>query len=409
MTDLVIRRLRVVSAQRTEGFAPSPVMSAVHELPDALERAIGGSVPDDTDIHIDRLRVVLDLDGVDREAIAVLWADAIRVELTASLGRRADGMLSSAPPRAGSAQALTPELDTVSDVSRPQQQGDAADPFRVPPAPQEPQDQPTSMGEAVRSDVGAVPVQDAPPPWGSDRFSAPDSTPSRMADPAARSLTSPPLSDATPAPEHAGTSPLVAPPPLEDVPCLPSESPSPPEPGMPIADRLPARDRLVHTQVGGIVLLYPVLARVGERASAIATTLDPVDARRYVFAAICSDEDPDALSQDLLIRYLAGADEDRPDRAPLPPHQQAQVRGLADESMSWFATTLGAPDADRARLRAEAIRRPAQLTLLSGLLLVELEPRGFDEALRALPYPLGAFALPWTPVVTVRWNRGDAA
>ncbi len=82
MTDVAVDRLRI----RGPGARRLAAVAA-RELPAALERALG----DLDDVRLDTITVRLDLDPdeYDDTTLAVLWADAIRVQVLAAGGRTA--------------------------------------------------------------------------------------------------------------------------------------------------------------------------------------------------------------------------------------------------------------------------------------------------------------------------------
>ncbi|HZJ40602.1 MAG TPA: hypothetical protein VFD20_06620, partial [Demequina sp.] len=81
MTDVVVETLRLRGAH-----AARLARVAARSLPAALDRALA----DIADGHVDEIRVTLDIDpeGLDDEAVAALWADAVRTQLLELTGRR---------------------------------------------------------------------------------------------------------------------------------------------------------------------------------------------------------------------------------------------------------------------------------------------------------------------------------
>jgi hypothetical protein len=167
------------------------------------------------------------------------------------------------------------------------------------------------------------------------------------------------------------------------------------------------------SHAGGLVLLYPWLHDYLSGELPVPEPLHGVDpvvaARLWALAALGSD-DPEPLVGDPLARLLAGAeptDEATPPlRAePCPALDAARARVLSD-----FAALLPGLEGSSAEyvrrwfILREALVEPVE----EGVLLVRLAGGPLDVLLERLPYPLGAFRLPWTPIVLVERRGSDA-
>lgn len=171
------------------------------------------------------------------------------------------------------------------------------------------------------------------------------------------------------------------------------------------------------SSVGGLVLLYPWVRGLCAHGEALLPDVDVITARRLVLAAVAAPPD------DPLVRLLAGdprwAD---PPAAPLLPNAgaaadrapggrttppPAEVGEAAAEVLAAFAGRLpGFGASSAAFVRENWLVRGASLqTTADGAVLVRLERRPLDLVLDRLPYPLGAFRLPWTPMIGVTWRR----
>ncbi|MGZ4353826.1 MAG: hypothetical protein ACXVZ4_09780, partial [Gaiellaceae bacterium] len=124
-----------------------------------------------------------------------------------------------------------------------------------------------------------------------------------------------------------------------------------------------------------------------------------------------ADAEPETLLLDAAVRVLAG-DDPAAERLPLavaaespPGFDEARDRALA----SFAATLPGFAGSSAVYLRRWFLRREALVEpLADGTIRVVLEPGPLDPALDLLPYPLGAFRLPWTPPLAVERRRSPA-
>jgi hypothetical protein len=163
--------------------------------------------------------------------------------------------------------------------------------------------------------------------------------------------------------------------------------------------------------VGGLVLLYPWLTRYleGELPDPEAVPgLDPDLGRRMWGVAALASEDPAGVVLDPVVRLLAGDDleVDRmaaPRDATEPPASRARRHGLLRE----FAQALpgfGESSVDYLRrwfLERGALVEPGD----PGMMALALERGPLDPVVEQLPYPMGPFRLPWTPLVVVCWRH----
>lgn len=171
------------------------------------------------------------------------------------------------------------------------------------------------------------------------------------------------------------------------------------DPGAPGADE----PGVAVTTVGGLVLLYPWLAEHCERACALHPGLDAGAVRRVALARLADPEQP-WLVDDPVVLLLAGAPGQAPALlAPLPG------LGEVDESavgvLSSFAGLLpGFARSTPGYVRAGWIARLGTLDLAADPVRLTAGRRPLDVVLPRLPYPLGLLRLPWSPVVSVRFE-----
>jgi hypothetical protein len=157
------------------------------------------------------------------------------------------------------------------------------------------------------------------------------------------------------------------------------------------------------TRAAGLALLYPWLADHC-RGAVEAVPLEPAVAVRAVALAALVDADDPALLDDPLVRHLAGVREGDP-AVPPPRYDTSEVRDAADGVLRSFAALLpGFAGSSAAFVRREWIERPGLLESDRDPALLLASGRPLDVVLGALPYPLGLFALPWCGPVTVRFR-----
>ncbi len=402
MTDVAVDTLRL----RGPGAARLTRVAATG-LPAALERALS----DLDDLAVDRIVVTLelDVDQYDDETLAILWADAIRVQVLAvrrgharPSRRDPDQVAATAPLRSTAgvwATARTWLAAGADGVALPQALLALGDP---------------TMARAVAASAGPVEWPRLvraldrlldPPPAGAGAIDAPEREP-RVGDP---SEPSPPGTTHPPGAEQP-----IGPQPEP----RPVRAAGPPEPGEVrvverlgvlaelAADRADAVDLATLTRAAGLVLLYPWLADHCRRAEGLHPGLDPVDVREAALAAVAGPDDP-GLLDDPLVALLAGRPDrsvpERRDRAPLS--REAEVAESASGVLRSFAALLPGFEASSPAfvrdcwvLRTgllDADRDPVQLTATTHPL---------DVLLPLLPYPVGLVKLPWSAPVSVRFR-----
>lgn len=164
--------------------------------------------------------------------------------------------------------------------------------------------------------------------------------------------------------------------------------------------------QFTQSAVGGLVLLYPWLGRLIERAfitlgrepehgaAVLATLLNPTPSEPH---------DPRRLAHDPLVKVLVGLDSDVPlDPAVLADADVNAVRDDIDEVLDRFAAAVrGSWTAET--LISQLVWRDAALRDDGDVWTVIPAAGPLDHLLLTLPYPLGAFAFEWTRPIAVRW------
>ncbi|MCD4536369.1 hypothetical protein LRP67_19935 [Nocardioides sp. cx-169] len=159
---------------------------------------------------------------------------------------------------------------------------------------------------------------------------------------------------------------------------------------------------------GGLVLLHHRLRGLLEGAVAAQPDADPVAARLDLLVAVAQErprpDDVRPARDDPLLRLLAGDPRwSEPDGHPatgVAPEREAAeavLRRLAGDLPGFAAST---PDF----VREQWLRRRALVASERDAVLLRLERRPLDLVLDALPYPIGALRLPWTPTLLVGWE-----
>jgi hypothetical protein len=164
---------------------------------------------------------------------------------------------------------------------------------------------------------------------------------------------------------------------------------------------------------GGLVLLYPWLERYLGGELPVPAPLHGLDAaiaaRMWALASLACD-DPEPLVGDPVVRLLAGAE---PTDGPTPVLRAEPSEALDDARtrvLSDFATVLpGLAGSSPDYLRSWFVQRDALVEPVSdGVIRVRLERGPLDVLLERLPYPLGAFRLPWTQLLLIDRRSDDA-
>lgn len=415
-------------------------------LPGALARALG-----DADVTIDRLEVPLDFELLDHDAetIAVLWADRIRVSLAAAVSR------APTAPGASSGSRARPAADAREDPAAPGRAEAWPDVEagrrlvrRIERAA------PTALVALARALEASGP-ETLTRLWASltvgdrtqvlRRLEAAAALVARGGPESRRPGAAPghgSRGGRAPAPASVGPPRAAAPTPTAwhdtwravaaVVPAAPAGIPDRPPRDLLDAARDAARTTgavpsaaaavALHSESGGLVLLYPwldaFLARARTTLTATAPTLHPTDARRLALLRLvhgCADTCDmhrcvvaQRVQHDPLVRLLAGYATDAA-TADLTPHDDAlhddTVRRLAGEADALLRTFAGVlPGFERSTpgyLRANLIARPATVEQLADGVHVRLPPAPLDALVARLPYPLGTFALGWTDPIHV--------
>ena len=413
MTDLAVDRLRIrgPGAQRLAAVA-------ARELPAALERALG----DLADVRLGTITVTLDLDPADYddETLAVLWADAIRVQVLAAAGRtprpvagRTSGERTPEPvPAPSRSPDRSPEAVAAAAVdwlarpvaaervvprpllllARPEiaasvavRLGDATwsqlvarmratlhDPTRTATSTGTPVDEPaeaTPRSSTSRADTRGEPQTPRSsadlPASASDPAAGPDAldnrVPPELADLTRRLDTLGDLVD-----EHAGQVDLAT-----------------------------------MSQAAGLALLWPWLADVCRDALRSAPAGEPHRLRAHVLARLADPEDP-GLLEDPLVRLLAGVPDDDHGTVPALEPWLPTVDECAERALATFAGLLSGFERSSPRfVRDQWVVRLGLLdaTVTPARLVAATHP--LDVLLPTLPYPVALFKLPWSPPVSV--------
>lgn len=413
MTDVVIDRIRL----RGPGTARLARIAA-RALPAALDRAL----QDLGDADIADLAVPLDAAvlSLDDDAVAALWADAIRGALLA------EGVTARRPPPG---PEPAPAADGVADTTAPR------------------------TGEEDRAEASAW-VREHFPRTGIPvsalrraRMPSPDGSPMAgvTADDAAlrervrhalsEELRPRHLPAGAPDPGRTGSAASDSPPDVRDGVTDPVEpkgtdaapaAAAPRAPGLagaPGADPSLALDALIDaladlvadrggrervdlrgiTRAAGLPLLYPWLADHCRAAVEALPGELPAAVRAVALAALI-DEDAAALRDDPLVRHLAGLRPEDPP-VPSPAYDTTALRDAAADVVRSFAALLpGFQHSSTGFVRDEWLRRPGLLDLERDPALLTARSLPLDIALGTLPYPIGLFALPWCRPVTVRFR-----
>ncbi len=414
MTDVMIRSLRVRGGEPL-AFA----RAAARALPSALDR----SLADIADVELDSLRVQLNVDpaDVDEATLAMLWAQAIRAALldAGAHVRRAG------PDSLGDGQAGGPAASPLAAPPAATVLADAlagARAWLATPKPRPPV--PATALRLMALVRGAGPIE-AEFVAVAQRLAVELMTAVRAHNSglaagtteahAASVAEDPSWPDTNPQPQAEGS----------PVPTVPGEKrPSeggesgvgpfggPALPGEPAALALAealaslaaehgaAIDPARVTRAAGVVLLYPWLADLARAATDLHPNRDPAAVRAQAFALLAEPTNPDPA--DPLLAFLAGWE---PTVGKLPPLEHTdQVMAAADDVLTSFARLLpGFAASSPQFVRQEWILR-------AGVLDEEREParlvaaiHPLDVVLARLPYPLELFALPWSPMLTVRF------
>lgn len=406
MTDIAVDtlRLRGTAARRLTTVAATT-------LPRALDRALA----DLDDVEIDRVTVLLelDVDDYDDEALAVLWADAIRAKVLQLVppGRpRPPTRRSAGPPGDGPA---TPSLDDVVAVAHTWLSAEWPGGRRAVPAP---------IVRALAEPEVAMAVRARMPAkrWSSlihrlaDALHDPPGSPAGQTEAQAPGVITPTASqpsgtrsradeDLPPDAVRSGgstTEPddvethdqavLVRLAALADV----------------VADSVQDVSADAMTQAAGLALVYPWLSDHCRRAEALHPGLEPVDVREAALAAVLSDDDP-TLPDDPLVRFLAG----RGEQVGAPDHHRAllahsdEVADSARAVLASFAALL--PGFERSTpgfVRDAWIVRVGLLDLDHDPALLTPATHPLDVVLPRLPFPVGLVKLPWSPPLSVRFR-----
>jgi hypothetical protein len=406
-------------------------------LPAALARVLG-----DIDAEVDRLEVAMDLDPLayDSETLATLWADRIRVALAARLTDAPEPSTSRRRPSASVGDAVAEPSFTraahrgpdgwTSEWQRLVRLIMAASPASLaslaPAVVAEgamsrswaavPTSERSRVLRRLRSAIAALATEPA--------GVAPDGGPGAARGPSRRPHVPRQRSEpATSSWEEAWRA-------LARVAGRPDSSGRAAEPPVVLVEALAAAvtsDRAVTSsarrtvsEVGGLVLLYPWLGSYLDRSASILDELHPYDARRIALSLIAAPyirvdgEGPQPcaeamrLQHDPLVRSLAGSGPDVDtldlDLSSMPVAMRDAVAGDAEALLRTFAGFL--PGFERSTpgfLRRNLVVRPAEIEQAEdGAIRITLLPAALDVLVARLPYPLGTFALAWTPQLHVQ-------
>ncbi|MGN8551951.1 UNVERIFIED_CONTAM: contractile injection system tape measure protein [Microbacterium sp. SLM126] len=409
MTDVVVDRIRL----RGAGTARLARIAA-RSLPAALEGALG----DVDDAEIDAIAVSIDADvlALDDEAIAAVWADAIRAALIAE----------GVPTRRGASDAALPGRTAASSGPRSARDAEAVrrrarawaeSSWPRGPVPAGALDlaarasSGTGGGVADLGDdeLGARIREALEDELRSRRRHGDAPAGRRSGDTSAPRLPTPAVRPATGSPPRP-----EAPPPHPD----PVEAAAAAEAGHSgaldlLADALAdlvrgagadeSVDLDLVTRAAGLALLYPWLADHCRSAVDALPLEPPASVRAAALAALVDPDDPD-LVDDVLVRHLAGVREGDP-AVSAPRYDTAMMRDAADGVVRSFASLLPGFGASSAPfIRREWLERPGLLDTGCDPALLLAHARPLDVVLDALPYPFGLFALPWCRPVTVRFR-----
>lgn len=410
MTEVVVESIRLRGAGTTR-----LARVAARALPVALDRALA----DLADGEVGDILVTLDpgVLGLDDDAIAVVWADAIRAALIAegmSAGRRGDDV--DRPRRSVSAGRERSRRASEASRRRARSWAESASPRGPVPAGAlrwAAQASPPGWREGIddpRDEEGGRRVRAALREELRFRRVRPTDAPGRDG-PVAEAFAPAPATGRRPATSGIPGS---------------ERAPLPPEPADAAATGDAGHDAIAElaealaglvadrrgdepvdlarlTRAAGLALLYPWLADHC-RGAVDAVPLEPAHAVRAVALAALVDADDPALLDDPLVRHLAGMRDADP-AVPPPRYDTSEVRDAADGVLRSFAALLpGFAGSSAAFVRREWIERPGLLERDRETALLLAHVRPLDVVLGALPYPLGLFALPWCGPVTVRFR-----
>jgi hypothetical protein len=382
-----------------------------------LPAALGRSLADVGDVHVDEVVVRLDLDvtAYDDETLAVLWADAIRAQVLAARRDPAPNIASRSPSRAPARVQVPGPLDVLADLRALAATGAG----RGTPLPR---------GILALADSGtARAVADAagPQEWPSLlRMLTRTLRPPRPARPPSQVLAaSADMAEAVPphflaAPEAARTGPeermADGADAVREVAALPHDRPGAVLDVLAVLAELmdehaTAVDTAAVTRVAGLVLMYPWLAEHCRRAEDLHPGIDGLEVREAALAAIV-DPDPDlalalALADDTLVGVLAGRRSPGPSRIRLSLPRGEDVAESAVRVLTSFTSLLpGFERSSPAFVRASWIARLGVVDADRDPALLTAATHPLDVVLTRLPYPVSLVKLPWSPPLAVRFR-----
>ncbi len=411
MTDVVVRTLRLRGASATR-----LARAAARELPAALENALG----DLDDIDIDGIDVRLDFDPelVDDATIALLWAEAIRVEVLAAgastTGRRERLRATREAARRHPSRAVS----TVADALAAASAWLAAPPPRGPvPVTALLLAEPTVADRAIAA-VGrrrwAALVRELDQALSAPRGPAATST-ARAKGPAS-SPSFPGHTETPEATEVAGR--------RENLRASASASQRAPEDSADDRAR-PDRERAAASRVGaltdlvdpdqtkldldtvtraaGLALLYPWLADVCRASTELHPHREESEVRALTLAVVVNPDNT-TLVQDPFITLLAGRVETVANDAP-PLRHLADVRSACEGALRSFASLMpGFTESSPTFVRQQWVARAGIVDIDRDPALLTAATHPLDVVLTMLPYPVALFALPWTRPIAVRFR-----
>lgn len=416
MTDALVETVRL----RGPHAARLARVAAAH-LPAALDRALSGLAPG----RVDNINVTLDfdIDGIDDETIAAIWAHEVLVEVARHLptAMPADpGDPGDAAPRSASAAVVTVEEALAAALlwlATPTPRGpvpvaaltlaaivadnpDAAwtRTARVRSTIRD-LDKAMARPRLVVHNPSAVTPVEAPtgrPPWEPPTVGPNQANNVTETPPAQRSPTSalPTAGGASRADQPEDASFTEATRRLTVLTELVGGA----------HDAARSLDVNDLTTAAGLAVIYPWLADVCRVAESLHPGLDPAEVRTYALAALVDPAD-EALTDDPLVRVLAGV---RPESAAagrirLP--QADAVIAEADRALESFASLLPGFESSS----PEFVRR--EWMVRAGLLEQDRDPirltaasHPLDVVLTRLPYPVSLFKLPWSHPIIVRFR-----
>jgi hypothetical protein len=406
MTDVAVDRVRIRGphAQRLAGIA-------ARALPAALDRAL--SDVDDASIVAVSVKLEVDVDGLDDETLAILWAEAIRARVLTAGARISRRQADPGP--ADASQDLAPQADAAEVLA-------AARAWLAVAGEQSVALPPRLLALGDNATASAVAAAAGARQWralltalaaaltGPQRTSAVDAS---LRQPAAPETIAP-----DPAAEQAQPSVDVA----KDA-SLPVQATSAAAPEEPVehgeavlavlaelsalvAGRSTSIEPAMVTRAAGLVLLYPWLADHCHCAQDLHPDLDPLDVREAALAAVVDPQSP-TLADDPLVRLLAGHPQPWPDK-PRPRRQLPRMDEVLESAigvLASFAALL--PGFERSTpgfVRSGWIARVGLVDVTRNPVLMVAATRPLDVMLARLPYPVGLLKLPWSPPVSVRFR-----